>query len=223
MPLMVYPEQEERLCSTLLTQVDPLPVRIVRGPNIGEIIKNERMPEELNATVAIKVADKITTDHIIPGGGRMKYRSNMREYSKYLFETIDPNCYERAKKIKEGCLSNIIVGGVSYGQGLFRGACGPLPNVHGRGGRHRLVLRTDPHRQSGQFWHTAPDFQERIGLRPGRQVGDTRYEEPDHEGRASEGEGRDSRRAYGSALTRRQKLIVLIRGALNLVTDNQDR
>jgi aconitate hydratase len=117
MPLMVYPEQEERLCSTLLTQVHPLPVRIVRGPNIGEIIKNERMPEELNATVAIKVVDKITTDHIIPGGGRMKYRSNMREYSKYPFETIDPNCYERAKKIKEGCLSNIIVGGVSYGQG----------------------------------------------------------------------------------------------------------
>jgi aconitate hydratase len=95
-------------------------VRVVMGPNIVEIVKNEQMPEELKATVAIKVGDKITTDHIIPGGARMKYRSNVPEYSKYLFETIDPTFYERAKKIKEGNLSNVIVGGISYGQGSSR-------------------------------------------------------------------------------------------------------
>ncbi len=95
-------------------------VRVVIGPNIGEIIKNEQMPEELKATVAIKVGDKITTDHIIPGGARMKYRSNIPEYSKYLFETIDPNFYERAKKTKEENHSNVIVGGISYGQGSSR-------------------------------------------------------------------------------------------------------
>jgi aconitate hydratase len=95
-------------------------VRVVKGPNIGEIIKNQQMPEELKATVAIKVGDEITTDHIIPGGARMKYRSNVPEYSKYLFESIDPNFYERVKKIKEENLSNVIVGGISYGQGSAR-------------------------------------------------------------------------------------------------------
>jgi len=99
---------------------DPSAVKIFKGPNIGKIIKNEPMPEGLKAAVAIKVGDKVTTDHIIPAGARMKYRSNVPEYSKYLFETIDPNFYERAKKIKEGNLSSVIVAGVSYGQGSSR-------------------------------------------------------------------------------------------------------
>ncbi len=98
----------------------PEEVRIFRGPNIGEPPKSERLPDDIKAAVAIKVGDKITTDHIIPAGARMKYRSNVPEYSKYLFEVVDPKFYERAKANKERGLANVIVGGVSYGQGSSR-------------------------------------------------------------------------------------------------------
>jgi aconitate hydratase len=50
----------------------------------------------------------------------MKYRSNVPEYSKYLFEVVDPKFFERAKKVKEAGRHNVILSGVSYGQGSSR-------------------------------------------------------------------------------------------------------
>ena len=99
---------------------DPASIKIIRGPNIGEPPKNVAMPDTITGSVTIKVGDKITTDHIIPAGARMKYRSNVPEYSKYLFEMVDPKFYERAKAVKEQGKHNIIVSGLSYGQGSSR-------------------------------------------------------------------------------------------------------
>ncbi|HQA39328.1 MAG TPA: aconitate hydratase, partial [Kiritimatiellia bacterium] len=48
---------------------------IVRGPNIGEVPAGKPLPETLNGVAAVKVGDKITTDHIMPAGARLKYRS----------------------------------------------------------------------------------------------------------------------------------------------------
>lgn len=95
-------------------------VLIERGPNIGQPPRSEPLPESISGEVTIKVGDKVTTDHIIPAGARMKYRSNVPKYSEYLFEVVDPGFYERAKAIKEKQRHNIIVGGVSYGQGSSR-------------------------------------------------------------------------------------------------------
>jgi aconitate hydratase len=78
------------------------------------------MPREIKGVATIKTEDYTTTDHIIPAGSRMKYRSNVQKYSEFLFEVIDPRFYERAKKIKEAGSHNIIVGGLSYGQGSSR-------------------------------------------------------------------------------------------------------
>ena len=50
----------------------------------------------------------------------MKYRSNVPKYSEFLFEVLDPEFFNRAKKIKENGEFNIIVGGLSYGQGSSR-------------------------------------------------------------------------------------------------------
>jgi aconitate hydratase len=50
----------------------------------------------------------------------MKYRYNVPKYAEFLFEVVDPKFYERAKKIKESGLQNIIVAGISYGQGSSR-------------------------------------------------------------------------------------------------------
>ena len=78
------------------------------------------MPEQLHGEVTIKVGDKITTDHIMPAGARMKYRSNIRRYSDFVFEVLDPTFSERAKKIRDNGNHNFIVAGLSYGQGSSR-------------------------------------------------------------------------------------------------------
>jgi len=93
---------------------------IYRGPNIGDPPASLPMPEKISGEVTIKVEDQITTDHIIPAGAKMKYRSNVPKYSEFLFEVLDSNFYERAKKIRDSGKHNIFVAGLSYGQGSSR-------------------------------------------------------------------------------------------------------
>ena len=95
-------------------------VKIYRGPNIGDPPKSMPMEDTISGEVTIKVEDQITTDHIIPAGSKMKYRSNVPKYSEFLFEVVDPDFYERAKKIRDSGKSNIFVAGLSYGQGSSR-------------------------------------------------------------------------------------------------------
>lgn len=93
---------------------------VFRGPNIGEPPKNDRMPEALNGAVMIQVGDKITTDHIMPAGARLKYRSNVPEYAKYVFENVDGTFHKRCLESKTAGAHNVIVAGESYGQGSSR-------------------------------------------------------------------------------------------------------
>ena len=98
----------------------PDSVTIVRGPNIGDPPTNDPLPDTIRAQVGIRVGDEITTDHIIPAGARMKYRSNVPKYSEFLFEVYDPDFYGRAKAIKESGAYDVFVAGLSYGQGSSR-------------------------------------------------------------------------------------------------------
>lgn len=95
-------------------------VEIYRGPNIGKPPANTPMPLSLNGEVTIKVGDKITTDHIIPAGSKMKYRPNIPKYAEFVFEVVDSTFHDRALEIKETGKNNIIVAGLSYGQGSSR-------------------------------------------------------------------------------------------------------
>jgi len=95
-------------------------IEIVRGPNIGAPPVNNPLPDDIDGEVTIKVGDKITTDHIIPAGARMKYRSNISKYSQYVFELLDRNFYKRALQIRDSGRQNIIIAGQSYGQGSSR-------------------------------------------------------------------------------------------------------
>lgn len=94
--------------------------KVVRGPNIAPVPKGEPMPENLKGVVAIKVGDKITTDHIMPAGARLKFRSNVPEYSKYVFEPCDGTFHDRCLANKARSVVNVIVAGESYGQGSSR-------------------------------------------------------------------------------------------------------
>jgi len=100
--------------------VESSAIEIFRGPNIGVLPANERFPDAIRGEVTIKVGDKITTDHIVPAGTRMKYRSNIPKYSECFFEPLDGQCSERATKIRDKGKHNIIVAGLSYGQGSSR-------------------------------------------------------------------------------------------------------
>jgi aconitate hydratase len=95
-------------------------IAIYRGPNIGDPPSNSPLPDIISGQVTIKVGDKITTDHIIPAGARMKYRSNIPKYSEFVFENVDASFAKRALALKEKGVHNIIVAGLSYGQGSSR-------------------------------------------------------------------------------------------------------
>ena len=93
---------------------------IVRGPNIGQVPAGKPLPAALDGVAVIKVGDKITTDHIMPAGARLKYRSNVPQYAKYVFEHVDGAFYGSASANRDAGLHNIIVAGESYGQGSSR-------------------------------------------------------------------------------------------------------
>jgi aconitate hydratase len=93
---------------------------VYRGPNIGVLPRSPELSDVIAGVATIKVGDKITTDHIIPAGARMKYRSNIPKYSEFVFENVDAAFSRRAQDIKKAGEQNIIVAGLSYGQGSSR-------------------------------------------------------------------------------------------------------
>lgn len=95
-------------------------VEIFRGPNIGQPPVNDPLPERIEGSVTIRVGDKITTDHIMPAGDKLKYRSNIPRYAEFVFLPLDEKFSERAMENKNKGVANIIVGGLSYGQGSSR-------------------------------------------------------------------------------------------------------
>lgn len=99
---------------------DPETIEVYRGPNIGDPPANNPLPEEIRGVITLKVGDKITTDHIMPAGSRLKYRSNVPKYAGFVFEGIDPTFPERCLSNRDTGIHNIIVGGASYGQGSSR-------------------------------------------------------------------------------------------------------
>ncbi|MGO8695025.1 MAG: aconitate hydratase [Rectinemataceae bacterium] len=115
---------------------DPASVEIVRGPNIGEPLVNAPFPEKIEGVVAIKLGDKITTDHIMPAGARMKYRSNIRAYAEFVFENVDRGFSARAAAMRDAGSHVVVAAGQSYGQGSSREHAAICPSYLGV----RLVL-----------------------------------------------------------------------------------
>jgi len=103
-----------------VSEAEAVATEILRGPNIGAPPKNEALPAAIRGEITLKVGDKITTDHIIPAGDRMKYRSNIPRYADFVFEPVDPAFSKRAATIRDRGEHNIIVAGLSYGQGSSR-------------------------------------------------------------------------------------------------------
>jgi aconitate hydratase len=110
---------------------DPSGVEIVRGPNIGNPPEAVPLGDSIKGEVTLKVGDKITTDHIMPAGARLKYRSNIPRYAEFVFESVDAEFHKNALKNKGEGVDNIVVGGLSYGQGSSREHAAICPSYLG--------------------------------------------------------------------------------------------
>ncbi len=95
-------------------------VEVKRGPNIGDPPKGTPIKSSIQGEVTLKVGDKITTDHIMPAGQRLKFRSNIPAYAHYTFEPVDPTFHDRCQANQGKSVANIIIAGASYGQGSSR-------------------------------------------------------------------------------------------------------
>ncbi|MHB8810944.1 MAG: aconitate hydratase, partial [Desulfobulbaceae bacterium] len=104
-----------------LTEADGARVEIIRGPNIAPFPTFAPMPETWRGRVMLKVADNITTDHIMPAGAKiLPLRSNIPAISEYVFHQINQNfAHEMRDAALEGVFG-LIVGGENYGQGSSR-------------------------------------------------------------------------------------------------------
>jgi len=122
-PSVALPERyavDDSMIIAPLGEAERAGTEIVRGPNIGGPPVVAELPEDLSGTAAIKVGDKVTTDHIMPAGARLKYRSNIKAYSAFVFEGVDPGFAGRAAAARDLGSHNVIVAGLSYGQGSSR-------------------------------------------------------------------------------------------------------
>lgn len=98
---------------------------VVRGPNIKPVPLGEAVVDSLEATVLLKLGDKVSTDDISPAGAAvLVFRSNVPKISEHTFKYVDPRFAERARAAGRG----IIVAGEIYGQGSSReaAALGPM-------------------------------------------------------------------------------------------------
>ncbi|MCX6668551.1 MAG: aconitate hydratase [Methanothrix sp.] len=122
-PKIKMPDHFEIDDSMIIPPLEPearARIKISRGPNIGEPPVNGPLPTDIKGLVTIKVGDLVTTDHIMPAGSRLKYRSNVPKYSEFVFEPLDKEFSRRAAALRDSGAHNLIAAGSSYGQGSSR-------------------------------------------------------------------------------------------------------
>jgi aconitate hydratase len=126
-PTMEMPDQfliDDGMIEKPLDEHEAVNVEVLRGPTIVVPESPKPLDETLIGKVLLKCGDKITTDHIMPAGSFLKYRSNVPEYSKYVFNCFNeegkPTFAHRGLKLKSEGIGGIIVAAESYGQGSSR-------------------------------------------------------------------------------------------------------
>ncbi|MGH3499388.1 MAG: aconitase family protein, partial [Nocardioidaceae bacterium] len=111
-------------------------VALVKGPNISALPDFPPLPDRIEAPVAIKVGNDISTDTILPAGAKvLPYRSNIPTLAEFTFGQVDEDYPARASKTKDDT-GHIVVGGSNYGQGSSREHAAIAPRYLGL----RLVL-----------------------------------------------------------------------------------
>jgi aconitate hydratase len=90
---------------------------LTKGPNMQAVPLGRSFGQRLEAEVAIRLGDKISTDDITPAGAEaITFRTNVPKLSEFVFRRIDPDFVRRANEAGE----SVIVAGEAYGQGSSR-------------------------------------------------------------------------------------------------------
>jgi aconitate hydratase len=107
----------EALLEPPLPEKDARRTGLVKAPSIGSLPEFDPLPEDLTATVAIKVGDNISTDEILPAGARvLPFRSDVARLAEFVFSQVDDGYVRRAHDAGQ----HAIVAGDNYGQGSSR-------------------------------------------------------------------------------------------------------
>jgi|UniRef100_A0A7C5AL86 aconitate hydratase len=103
-------------------------VEVIRGPNIVPLPPLSPLPEDWRGKIWLKAGDHVSTDDILPAGSHiLPLRSNLPAISQYTFFRLDPNFANRVKEQREldwgentPLREGAVVGGENYGQGSSR-------------------------------------------------------------------------------------------------------
>jgi aconitate hydratase len=126
-PKIELPEKfliDDNMIQKPLLKEEAKKVKVLRGSTIVVPESAVKLPDNLQGKVLLKCGDKITTDHIMPAGALLKYRSNVPEYSKYVFNCFNeqgkPTFAQKALELKKKDIAGVVVAAESYGQGSSR-------------------------------------------------------------------------------------------------------
>ena len=127
-PGLELPDQYDGSKTDIIEPDESVDDGLVKGPNIGEAPIGEPLDAEIEGEVLLKMADNITTDHIIPATSDiLMYRSNIEKLSEFTLSRVDDTFAERALNADGG----VLVAGENYGQGSSREHAAMCPQFLG--------------------------------------------------------------------------------------------
>jgi aconitate hydratase len=116
-PGIELPDQYDGSKTDIIEPEEAVDDGLVKGPNIGSAPIGEPLESDIQGEVLLKMADNITTDHIIPATSDiLMYRSNIEKLSEFTLSRVDDTFAERALDADGG----VLVAGENYGQGSSR-------------------------------------------------------------------------------------------------------
>lgn len=133
-PRFVQPEKEIINTSMLLPPPDDgMNIPLQKGPNIKSLPKFDKLKNEYQVPVLLKLGDNISTDEILKAGVKaLSYRSNIPEISKWTYWVIRNNFYDQAMRVKDEFGGHIVVAGENYAQGSSREHAAIAPRYLGQ-------------------------------------------------------------------------------------------
>ena len=116
-PGVELPEKYDGSKTDLIAPDEAIDDELIKGPNIGDVPLKDPLGDTVGGETILKMADNITTDHIIPATADiLMYRSNIEKLSEFTLSRVDDTFAERAKAAPGG----VLVAGENYGQGSSR-------------------------------------------------------------------------------------------------------
>ena len=123
-PKVVIPEQwiaTTDIIEAPLSLEDARKVKIEKGPNIASLPLITPINDTIEAIVALKMGDNVSTDTISPAGAKgLPYRSNVQKIAQFSFDALDENYYTHSLAEVEKGNFHAVVAGQNYGQGSSR-------------------------------------------------------------------------------------------------------